>query len=152
MRIRRTATRGKTYKTSILSGFCEIECGGGSGCTPVMWQPLWQSWLPEIYPGGIVLVYFSKRLQTQNWKLQLFQNFDQMKNRFRSLTQELCKKYSFRWKVQDVGSFGFRWPAFPFSHALKLDRNWIMKYCKIMDFEIITFFLFHYNFAVWIGN
>ena len=65
-RIRRAATRGKTYKTSILSGFCAIERGGGSGGMPVMWQPLWRSCLPEIYRGGIVRLYISQRLQTQN--------------------------------------------------------------------------------------
>ena len=37
----RAATRGKTGKTVVLPGFCEMESGGGSGGTSVIWLPLW---------------------------------------------------------------------------------------------------------------
>jgi hypothetical protein len=48
----RAATAGKTAKTEVLPGFCNIKRGGCSGVEPVMWLLLWWSWLPKICRGG----------------------------------------------------------------------------------------------------
>ena len=47
----RAATGGKAAKTEVLSGFCKVEHGRGSGGAPVMCPPLWRSCLPEICNG-----------------------------------------------------------------------------------------------------
>ena len=64
----RAATKARTSKTMVVSGFYGIELGGGSSSMPLVWLPLWQSCLQKKYDAALplMLVYATSEARHLN--------------------------------------------------------------------------------------